>query len=94
MKRSEIQEIMMSAKRIHFVGIGGISMSSLAAITLERGYIVSGSDRTRSKLTEHLSELGAEVHYTHDAAWVQGASLVVYTAAVHGDNPELAEAMR
>ncbi len=90
----ELDRAMARARRIHFVGIGGISMSSLAAITLERGYAVSGSDRNESRLTRHLSELGATIHYTHDAAWVNGASLVVYTAAVHGDNPEMMEAER
>ena len=92
MLRKELNCIMKDAERVHFVGIGGISMSSLAAITREQGYEVSGSDRVMSKLTERLQKSGITVHEGHEAQWVQGASLVVYTAAVHGDNPELAEA--
>ena len=94
MRRDELNTVMKNAVRIHFVGIGGISMSSLAAITREQGYEVSGSDRVMSKLTERLQKSGITVHEGHNAQWVQGASLVVYTAAVHGDNPELAEAGR
>ena len=94
MNRTELEYCMNRAKRIHFVGIGGISMSSLAAITKERGYEVSGSDRTPSALTERLAASGITVRYAHEAEAVHGASLVVYTAAVHPDNPELAEATR
>ncbi len=94
MKQNELNEIMKTAARIHFVGIGGISMSSLAAITKEQGHDVSGSDRAKSKLTVHLEEIGITIHYAHEAVWVHGASLVVYTAAVHEDNPELIEAKR
>jgi len=94
MLRNELNRIMKHASGIHFVGIGGISMSSLAAITKEQGHEVSGSDRTMSRLTAHLTDCGITVHDSHKAEWVHGASLVVYTAAVHEDNPELAEAKR
>lgn len=89
-----VSEIMKNAARIHFVGIGGISMSSLAAITANMGFTVSGSDRTESEITARLASEGISVRYAHAAENVVGASLVVYTAAVHGDNPELAEAKR
>ncbi len=94
MKREIISEIMKTASKIHFVGIGGISMSSLAAITKKNGYTVSGSDRARSSLTEKLSGLGIDIYYSHEAGNIIGSSLIVYTAAVHSDNPELAEAER
>lgn len=89
MNLESLSEIMMSAERIHFVGIGGISMSSLAAITKERGYRVSGSDRNETLLTDRLSASGIRVVYHHSEENVKGASLVVYTAAVHSDNPEI-----
>ena len=82
---------MKNAARVHFVGIGGISMSSLAAITKNMGYNVSGSDRTESEITDRLASEGIDVKYFHAAENVNGASLVVYTAAVRKDNPELAE---
>lgn len=69
-------------------------MSSLAAITKNMGYNVSGSDRTESEITDRLASEGIDVKYFHAAENVNGASLVVYTAAVRKDNPELAEAQR
>lgn len=79
--------------RIHFIGIGGISMSGLAEILMERGFLVSGSDRAPSPLTEHLSEKGALIFYPQSAENVRDRDidLVVYTAAIHPDNPEFAE---
>ena len=94
MNAETVSEIMKNAARVHFVGIGGISMSSLAAITKNMGYNVSGSDRTESEITDRLASEGIDVKYFHAAENVNGASLVVYTAAVRKDNPELAEAER
>ncbi len=79
-------------KNIHFIGIGGISMSSLAAIAKKRGYIVSGSDRTPSSLTERLENMGISIHYPQAAENIENPDLVVYTAAIAEDNPELAVA--
>lgn len=75
--------------KIHFIGIGGISMSGIAEILLNSGYKLSGSDRSTSKLTDHLKSLGAEIHIGHAADNIKGAGLVVYTAAISDDNPEL-----
>lgn len=92
MKGSGLAETMRTAKKIHFIGIGGISMSSLAMIAKGKGYEVSGSDQKESALTRGLIAAGIEVTYAHRAENVIGADLVVYTAAVHADNPELCEA--
>ena len=74
---------------VHFIGIGGISMSGLAEILLTEGFAVSGSDRTRSDLTVYLASHGAEVHIGHRAENIRrDLDLVVYTAAIHEDNPE------
>lgn len=74
---------------IHFIGIGGISMSGLAEILLERGFTVSGSDAHRSELTEMLEDHGAQVFYGQKAENIEnGIDVVVYTAAIHTDNPE------
>ena len=80
--------------KVHFIGIGGISMSGLADILLDRGFSVSGSDSKASALTEKLSEAGAEVTIGQRAENIGDAEVVVYTAAIHEDNPELAEARR
>ena len=75
---------------IFFIGIGGISMSGLAQVALRDGYRVSGSDRSDSNIVKKLRDAGAEVFIGHDAEHVKGADLVVHTAAVHEDNPEMA----
>ena len=75
-------------KHIHFIGIGGVSMSSLAKVMKKRGVTVTGSDRNRSALTEELENMGVKVFYSHDAKNIEGADLIVYTAAISKDNPE------
>ena len=76
---------------IHFIGIGGISMSGLAEILLKEGFTVSGSDSKESALTDHLTEKGAQIFYGQRASnIIDGIDLVVYTAAIHPDNPEYA----
>lgn len=74
---------------IHFIGIGGISMSGLAQIMLKKGYTVTGSDRAKSHITDKLEKLGAVIYEGHAAENIKGANLVVHTAAVHDDNPEM-----
>ena len=74
---------------VHFIGIGGISMSGLAEILLERGFTVSGSDAHESELTKMLERNGAQVFYGQKAEnIIEGIDVVVYTAAIHPDNPE------
>ena len=80
---------------IHFIGIGGISMSGLAEILLKEGFVISGSDTKESALTEHLEKLGARIFYGQKASnIIEGIDLAVYTAAIHEDNEEFAEARR
>lgn len=79
-------------KKIHFIGIGGISMSGLAAVLLNNGFKVSGSDSKESKITENLKEKGAEIFIGHRRENLQNVDLVVYTAAIPSDNPEILEA--
>ena len=74
---------------VHFIGIGGISMSGLAQVLLARGFTVSGSDNLKSALTEELLKSGAEIHIGQRASNIsEDIDLVVYTAAIHEDNPE------
>ncbi|MCR5508436.1 MAG: UDP-N-acetylmuramate--L-alanine ligase [Lachnospiraceae bacterium] len=81
--------------RVHFIGIGGISMSGLAEILLDRGFEVSGSDRAPSEITGILEEKGIKVFYGQKASNISDdIKLVVYTAAIHEDNEEFAEAKR
>ena len=87
-----IAQMLDGAKHIHFIGVGGVMMSSLALITHRRGYTVSGTDRTRTSVTESLEASGIRVYYEHDAAAAQGADMVVYTVAISPENPEYAYA--
>lgn len=78
---------------IHFIGIGGISMSGLAEILLDRGFKVSGSDKQKSALTQKLEENGALIFYGQKAENIsENCDLVVYTAAIHPDNSEYTRA--
>lgn len=80
---------------VHFIGIGGISMSGLAEILLKESFTISGSDSKPSALTEHLVSLGATVFYPQKASnIIDGIDVVVYTAAIHEDNEEFVEAKR
>ena len=76
-------------RNIHFVGIGGVSMYTLARLALNMGAAVSGSDRELSSRTEILSELGASVYVGHNCDNIGNASLVVYSHAIEENNPEL-----
>lgn len=79
---------------IHFIGIGGISMSGLAFILLDQGFRISGSDVKESPLTRKLTQEGATVYYGQTASNIEDTpDLVVYTAAIHPDNPEYAAAV-
>lgn len=80
---------------VHFIGIGGISMSGLAEILLDEGFTVTGSDAHRSGLTSRLEEKGAKIQYGQRASNItDGINVVVYTAAIHPDNPEFQAAVK
>lgn len=76
-------------KKVHFIGIGGVSMSGLAAILLNNGYKISGSDMKSSNITDRLKSKKAEIYIGHKASNINDVDLVVYTAAVPSDNEEL-----
>ena len=80
-------------EHIHFIGIGGISMSGLAEVLLKEGFTVSGSDAHASDLTRRLEEKNANVIYGQRAENItDDIDVIVYTAAIHPDNPEFAAA--
>ncbi len=82
-------------KNIHFIGIGGISMSGIAEMLLNEGYNVSGSDMNESELTQKLAGRGAKIGYPQKAENIpEDTDTVVISAAIHEDNPELSEARR
>jgi UDP-N-acetylmuramate--alanine ligase len=78
--------------KAHLVGIGGVSMSPLAEVLLGMGLIITGSDNKESATVAHLRSLGIPVTIGHFAENVNGAQMVIRTAAVHDSNPEIASA--
>lgn len=80
-------------KYVHFIGIGGIGMSGIAEVLCNLGFIVSGSDMKKSKVTDRLETIfKATVHEGHRAENIGNAQVVVYSSAVKSDNPEVVEA--
>ena len=76
-------------KHIHMIGIGGSGMCPLAEILHSKGYVLSGSDNNESDPLKRVRKLGATVYMGHNAENIKGAELVVYSAAISEDNPEL-----
>src|SRR5690606_38287199 len=80
---------MRRIRRIHFIGIGGAGMSGIAEVLLNQGYDISGSDLKESSVTRRLADMGAHIFIGHSEANVEGASVVVNSSAVDGNNPEM-----
>ena len=85
-------KIIESVKRIHMIGIGGSGMCPLAEILHSKGYILTGSDNNPSDPLKRVQALGIKVFMGHNAENVEGSELVVYSAAISKDNPELVRA--
>ena len=81
-------------KNIHMIGIGGVSMSGIAAILKNWGFTVTGSDWTKSETTDKLNELGIPVTIGHNLEDITNSNMVVYSAAIKEDDPEMVEAKR
>ena len=81
-------------KNVHMIGIGGVSMSGIAEILLHWGFSVTGSDSTRSTNTDILNDKGIKVTIGHDLENIKKADIVVYSAAIKQDDPELLEAKK
>lgn len=91
-KVKKYDDILSEVKRVHFIGIGGSGMSALAEILLRAGYELTGSDNNESDTLKKMRGLGIPVTMGHRAENIGDAQLVVYTAAVHADNPEIVAA--
>ncbi len=91
---SRLEQMLSAVDAVYFIGIGGISMSSLAMLTARKGVRVAGYDRTRSDVTGRLEACGIPVYDQPDASHLDGFGAVVYTVAISEDHPEYAEAQR
>lgn len=95
MKQQRAEDkVIENVKHIHMIGIGGSGMCPLAEILHSKGYILSGSDNNESDNLKRMRALGAKVYMGHSADNLKDAELVVYSAAISADNPELVEAHR
>ena len=79
-------------KHVHFVGIGGVGMSAIAQVLIEKGVKVSGSDQKENIYTIRLKDQGAKIFLDHQAKNIRGVDLVVYSSAIRPDNPEMLKA--
>lgn len=80
-------------KKVHFVGIGGIGMSGIAEILLNQGFIISGSDKSLSEVTDRLESIGIKIYEGHSPENLKDADVLVYSSAVNIDNPEVKAAV-
>lgn len=82
-------KIITRVKHIHMIGIGGSGMCPLAEILHGKGYFLTGSDNNESDPLTRIKNLGIKVYMGHSAENIKGAELIVYSAAISADNPEL-----
>ncbi len=85
---------MFENKKIHMIGIGGISMSSIALMLMDMNSKITGSDTQESDITKSLIEKGADIKYGHHPEMIKDADIVIWTAAIKEDDPERVEARR
>ncbi len=90
---SEISKVLATAKRIHFIGIGGSGMCPLAEILHSKGYSLQGSDNNESTIVERIRKMGIKVMMGQRAENIDGADMIVYSAAISKENPELKAAL-
>ena len=91
-KTDKIRSYLVPGKRVHLVGIGGVSMRPLGLVLRGRGLEITGSDMNASFSTDELIASGIRVFIGHSARNIEGADCIVRTAAAHNDNPEIAAA--
>ena len=86
--------MLISAKNIHFIGIGGIGMSGIAELLHNQKFNITGSDLTQSTNVDRLQKLNIEISIGHKAENINGSDIVVYSDAIPKDNCELIEAKK
>ena len=91
-KLSKIESYLVPGKRVHLIGIGGVSMRPLGIVLAGMGLEITGSDMNSSVSTDELIAKGIKVYIGHAAKNIEGADCIIRTAAVHNDNPEIAAA--
>ena len=85
---TDLGKLLKSPKKLHFIGVGGSGMYPLVQILLAAGHSISGSDVNEGAILDYERKQGVRVMMGHHAQNVQGAELVVYSAAIQAENPE------
>lgn len=80
--------------KIHFIGIGGSGMNGIALILLQLGYKISGSDISKTAITQKLIELGAIIYFQHSKKNIENIDLIIISSAISSSNPEIIEAKK
>lgn len=88
----EIDELLKKVRHVHFIGIGGSGMCPLAEILHKEGYLLSGSDNNETDTLKRIRSMGIPVTLGQKAENINGAEMIIYTAALLPDNPELVAA--
>ncbi|HIQ77221.1 MAG TPA: UDP-N-acetylmuramate--L-alanine ligase [Candidatus Faecousia excrementipullorum] len=91
-KCEELKKYLKPGKRVHLIGIGGVSMRPLGLVLQGMGLTVTGSDMNSSVSTDELIDKGIQVYIGHRQENIRGADCIIRTAAAHNDNPEIAAA--
>ncbi len=86
---NDISKVLKTVKTIHFIGIGGSGMCPLAEILHSKGYTLQGSDNNESSIVDRIRKMGIKVMMGQRAENIEGAEMVVYSAAISKENPEL-----
>ena len=89
---ADLRDTQLDVKKYHFIGIGGIGMSALARILIQRGFQVVGSDIAASSLTDQLRLEGADIFIGHSQDNLKDPDVVIYSTAVNRQNPEVERA--
>lgn len=84
-----MDNFLIGKKHIHFIGVGGSGMYPLAQILHGKGYYLTGSDNNETQTLDAVRQMGIPVFLGHDAEHINGADLIIYSAAIMKDNPEL-----
>lgn len=83
------ENLLKTRKHIHFIGIGGSGMFPMVQILHSEGFYITGSDNNETETTKIERKMGIPVTFGQAAENIEGADLIVYTAAIMSDNPEL-----
>lgn len=84
-----MEDFLTGKKHVHFIGIGGSGMYPLAQILHSKGFYLTGSDNNETETLKAVRNMGIPVYMGQRAENIEGADLIVYTAAIMSDNPEL-----